>query len=210
MWGRITWWKGEKRITKKGLINGLTSRTRDRYTEKCFDSSLFTSYFDARSLNWGRTWLVCAMSSLPLCQQWQEGGYTDRCSATSPPFAFSRGISAGMGRRGARYTLGLYPHCWQTSFQFLVSLKWLWPRMNRQHSHSKQWNENCFEVTENRFTVTFRHHIVSFPDSSLVWKNGMPHNTSVSWKWRVLCIAWENLQLLPLSRRNAEPSFGEA
>lgn len=129
---------------------------------------------------------------------------------------FSQGGSlqeweAGWGAGGWRwYTLGLCPHCWNASFQFFVFLKWLWPRTNRQHSHSKQWNDNCFEVTENCFTVTSRHHIVPFPDSSLVWKNGMPHNTSVVMKVQSSVYCLENLQLLSLSRRNAEPSFGEA
>lgn len=196
------------------MINGLIFRLRDKYTEKYFDSFLFTSHFDAHSLNQGRTWLVCAMYSLLLCQQWQEGGYTDRCPVISPPLVFSRGISAGMGSGAGRggggwYTLGLCPQCWHASFQFFVSLKWLWPRTNRQHSHSKQWNDNCFEVTENCFTVTFRHHIVPFPDSSLVWKNGRPHNTSVVMKMQssVYCLG-EPSAPLPVQKKCF--SFGEA
>lgn len=126
---------------------------------------------------------------------------------------FLKGDLCRNGKRGGAgggwYTLGLCPYCWHASFQFFVSLKWLWPRTNRQHSHSKQWNDNCFEVTENCFTVTFRHHIVPFPDSSLVWKNGMPHNTSVVMKMQssVYCLGKPSAPL-PVQKKCF--SFGEA
>lgn len=88
----------KKRRTKKSLINGLVSGPRDRYTESCHDSFLFTSHFDARSLCCGRAWWVYAMCTQALCQRWQEGGCRAMCClAVSPPLDFSERICKGMG-----------------------------------------------------------------------------------------------------------------
>lgn len=122
--------KGKR--SKRSLINRLASRPRDAYTEKYLDLFLSTSHFEAR---WGRAWLAHATGTVTLQQQ-QQWGDTQIHVVLPCLFAWLSQEGVGQGWEAGSDKLWHYVSIPHPSFQFLVALKWLMPRMRSQNCYS--------------------------------------------------------------------------